>query len=154
MRFSVESLCLQSPKNASPPITPGNPALILARGTADPLADARRQQEIGTPRFGRPTGGWDLIHGELVTFTDPQRDLPPTCPGIACKATTDRPAGRISASRAQHVPAGDGGGAVRGHPDFRMDLLDAMPALRGERRQRPVVTSVSRLLPPYPDESV
>ena len=51
--------------------------LILARGSADPLADARRQQEIGTPRFGRPTGDWDLIHGELVTFTDPQRDLPP-----------------------------------------------------------------------------
>ena len=51
--------------------------LILARGTADPLADARRQEDIGTPRFGRPTGDWDLIHGELVTFTDPQRDLPP-----------------------------------------------------------------------------
>ena len=51
--------------------------LILARGSADPLADARRQQEIDTPRFGRPTGDWDLIHGELVTFTDPQRDLPP-----------------------------------------------------------------------------
>ena len=51
--------------------------LILARGTADPLADARRQQKIDTPRFGRPTGDWDLIHGELVTFTDPQRDLPP-----------------------------------------------------------------------------
>ena len=40
-------------------------------------ADARRQQEIGTSRFGRPTGDWDLIQGELVTFTDPQRDLPP-----------------------------------------------------------------------------
>jgi gamma-glutamylcyclotransferase (GGCT)/AIG2-like uncharacterized protein YtfP len=51
--------------------------LILARGTADPLADARTQQKIGTPRFGRPTGDWDLIHGELVTFIDPQRDLPP-----------------------------------------------------------------------------
>ncbi len=51
--------------------------LILSRGTADPLADARRQQEINTPRFGRPTGDWYLIHGELVTFTDPQRDLPP-----------------------------------------------------------------------------
>ena len=51
--------------------------LILSRGTADPMADARRQQEICTPRFGRPTGDWDLIHGELVTFTDPQRDLPP-----------------------------------------------------------------------------
>nr|WP_211922086.1 gamma-glutamylcyclotransferase [Desulfolutivibrio sulfodismutans] len=51
--------------------------LLLARGTADPLADACRQQEVGTPRFDRPTGDWDLIHGELVTFTDPQRDLPP-----------------------------------------------------------------------------
>ena len=51
--------------------------LILARGSVDPLADACRQHEIGTPRFGRPTGDWDLIHGELVTFTDPQRDLPP-----------------------------------------------------------------------------
>ncbi len=51
--------------------------LILARGSADLLTDARIQQKIGTPRFGRPTGDWDLIHGELVTFTDPQRDLPP-----------------------------------------------------------------------------
>jgi gamma-glutamylcyclotransferase (GGCT)/AIG2-like uncharacterized protein YtfP len=51
--------------------------LILARGSADPLADARRQQEIDTLRFGRPTGDRDPIHGELVTFTDPQRDLPP-----------------------------------------------------------------------------
>jgi len=32
--------------------------------------------EIGTPRFGRPTGDWGLIQGELVTFIDPQRDLP------------------------------------------------------------------------------
>ncbi|MGB5986267.1 MAG: hypothetical protein WBG37_13255 [Desulfobacterales bacterium] len=54
--------------------------LILARGTANPLADACRQQEIGTPRFGRPTCDWDLIHGELVSFTDPQRDLPPIDP--------------------------------------------------------------------------
>ena len=37
--------------------------LILARGSADPLADARRQQEIGTPRFGRPNGDWDLKIG-------------------------------------------------------------------------------------------
>ncbi|HQQ92862.1 MAG TPA: gamma-glutamylcyclotransferase, partial [Kiritimatiellia bacterium] len=51
--------------------------LILSRGSADPLTDARRQEDIGTPRFGRPTGDWDMIHGELMTFTDPQRDLPP-----------------------------------------------------------------------------
>jgi hypothetical protein len=40
--------------------------LILAHGSVDPLADARRQQEIGTPHFGRPTGDWDLIHAQLV----------------------------------------------------------------------------------------
>ena len=51
--------------------------IVVARGTTDLLADTRRQKEIGTPHFGRPTGDWDLIHGELVTFTDPRRDLPP-----------------------------------------------------------------------------
>ncbi|MFP4389394.1 MAG: gamma-glutamylcyclotransferase [Desulfococcaceae bacterium] len=51
--------------------------LILARGAADPPAGASGQQETGTPRFGRPTGDWDRIHGEPATFTDPQRDLPP-----------------------------------------------------------------------------
>ena len=49
----------------------------LARGTADPLADARIQQEIGTPRFGRPEGDWDLVLGELMTFANPGFDLPP-----------------------------------------------------------------------------
>lgn len=38
--------------------------LILARGNADPLVDARRQHEIRKPRFGRPTDDWDLIQGE------------------------------------------------------------------------------------------
>jgi hypothetical protein len=65
-----------------------------------------------------------------------------------------RPAGRISARRAQHVPAGDGGGAVRAHLDSSLDLLDAMPALRGESRQRRVVTPVSSPLRLYPDENV
>ena len=94
--------------------------LILARATADPLADARRQEDSGTPRFGRPTGDWDLIHGELVTFTDPLRDL------------AHRPAGRLPALRPQHVPAGDGGGAMRAHLGSSLDLLDAMPCLRGK----------------------
>lgn len=53
------------------------PEGLILRRTADPLADTRRQQEISTPRFGRPTGNWDLIHGELMTFTDPQCDLSP-----------------------------------------------------------------------------
>jgi hypothetical protein len=38
--------------------------LILTRGTVDPLTDARRKLEIGMLRFGRPTGDWDLIHGD------------------------------------------------------------------------------------------
>jgi gamma-glutamylcyclotransferase (GGCT)/AIG2-like uncharacterized protein YtfP len=60
----------------------------------------------------------------------------------------------LHARRAQHVPAGDGGGAARAHLDCRLDLLDAMPRLRGKSRQRRVVTSVSRPLRPYPDEIV
>lgn len=67
--------------------------LILARGTADPLADARRQQEIGTPRFGRPTGDWDLIHGERSpgkrftgSFSDPAHPSPTRC--ATCRPST------------------------------------------------------------------
>jgi len=72
----------------------------------------------------------------------------------AARPAAHRPAGRISVRGAQHVSAGDGGGAVRAHLDSSLDLLDAMPVLRGESRQRPVVTPVSRHLRPYPDESV
>ncbi|HSN23919.1 MAG TPA: hypothetical protein VLS45_07080, partial [Methylomicrobium sp.] len=64
-----------------------------------------------------------------------------------------RPVGRLSARRAQHVPASDCGGAVRAHLGSSLDLLDAMPALRGESRQRQVVTPVSRPLRLYPDEN-
>jgi len=51
--------------------------LILAHGTGDPLADARRQQQIEDLRFGRPPGDWDPIQGELVSYNNPLRDLPP-----------------------------------------------------------------------------
>lgn len=51
--------------------------LILAHGTTDALVDAYRQRAFARPRFDRPRGDWDLIHGELVTLTDPQRHLPP-----------------------------------------------------------------------------
>ena len=53
---------------------------ILAHGTADPAADARTQAEINAravaalPEFD---GDWGLAHGEVITFTDPARDLPP-----------------------------------------------------------------------------
>ena len=52
---------------------------ILAHGTSDPLADAEIQMQIdsGTLSFDRQIGDWDLIQGELVTFIDPLRDLPP-----------------------------------------------------------------------------
>jgi gamma-glutamylcyclotransferase (GGCT)/AIG2-like uncharacterized protein YtfP len=52
---------------------------ILVHGTADPLADAEIQIQIDATAliFSRPIGDWDLIHGELVTFTDPLCDLPP-----------------------------------------------------------------------------
>lgn len=65
----------------------GYPALvipeerILARGTHNPLADAAVQARIAgelsnQPDPPRPTGDWDLIHGELITFADPARELP------------------------------------------------------------------------------
>jgi len=50
---------------------------ILAQGTNDPLADAETQARIRFRGCDRPAGDWDLIHGELVPFTDPLRDLPP-----------------------------------------------------------------------------
>jgi hypothetical protein len=43
----------------------------------------------------------------------------------AARSAAHRPAGRIPARRAQHVPAGDGGGAVRAHLDYGLDLPDA-----------------------------
>lgn len=55
---------------------------ILAHGTTDPLADAATQAHIAgesanMPSQPRPTGDWDQIHGELITFIDPACDLPP-----------------------------------------------------------------------------
>jgi gamma-glutamylcyclotransferase (GGCT)/AIG2-like uncharacterized protein YtfP len=63
---------------------------ILAVGTGDPLADAETQTLItardlvmpeaeGDPPSpeGYGEAGWDIVHGELITFADPARDLPP-----------------------------------------------------------------------------
>lgn len=52
-------------------------ASILAWGTDNPLADAHRQQEMDRPIFVRPSGDWDLINGEIITFSNPQTDIPP-----------------------------------------------------------------------------
>lgn len=67
------------------PLPEGFPALvlaenqILAKGTANPRFDTMhlmRQQKMQL-HFNRPVGDWSLIHGELVTFANPLRDLPP-----------------------------------------------------------------------------
>jgi gamma-glutamylcyclotransferase (GGCT)/AIG2-like uncharacterized protein YtfP len=52
---------------------------ILATGTDDPLADTRTQNAIELPEYAmtQPEGDWDLVHGELMTFTNPGFDLPP-----------------------------------------------------------------------------
>lgn len=66
----------------------GYPALevpesaILAHGTASPLADAATQARLAAraPQHAAnqpPSGDWDLIHGELITFPDPASNLPP-----------------------------------------------------------------------------
>jgi gamma-glutamylcyclotransferase (GGCT)/AIG2-like uncharacterized protein YtfP len=53
------------------------PTLILAQGTCDPLADGDTQAAWPAVPFERPDGDWDLVEGELMTFPDPLRDLPP-----------------------------------------------------------------------------
>jgi gamma-glutamylcyclotransferase (GGCT)/AIG2-like uncharacterized protein YtfP len=52
---------------------------ILATGTDDPLTDAVTQARLAERDLTMPvvTGDWDVVHGELVTFADPARDLPP-----------------------------------------------------------------------------
>ena len=66
----------------------GYPALevpkqhIFAYGTADPLADAAVQSRLSgdlgnMPAQTGPSEAWDRVHGELITFTDPLRSLPP-----------------------------------------------------------------------------
>jgi gamma-glutamylcyclotransferase (GGCT)/AIG2-like uncharacterized protein YtfP len=52
---------------------------ILAVGTGDPLADAEAQARIAVRDLVMPEleGDWDVVHGELITFADPVRHLPP-----------------------------------------------------------------------------
>jgi gamma-glutamylcyclotransferase (GGCT)/AIG2-like uncharacterized protein YtfP len=48
---------------------------VRAVGTADYLSDALVQQRASSgPRA--PTSGWDTVHGELMTFGDPEERLP------------------------------------------------------------------------------
>ncbi len=53
---------------------------ILATGTADFIADTRLQNETKIPKSAfrnAQSGDWDLIHGELMTFSNPGMALPP-----------------------------------------------------------------------------
>jgi gamma-glutamylcyclotransferase (GGCT)/AIG2-like uncharacterized protein YtfP len=52
---------------------------ILTVGTGDPLADAETQARIAARDLVMPEleGDWDTVHGELITFADATRDLPP-----------------------------------------------------------------------------
>ncbi len=52
---------------------------VLAVGTGDPLADTETQAEFAARELVIPEAadGWDTVHGELITFPDPERDLPP-----------------------------------------------------------------------------
>ncbi len=52
---------------------------ILAYGTTDPLVDTQIQNNIELPGNAmlQPDGDWDLIHGELMTFDNPEIQLPP-----------------------------------------------------------------------------
>ncbi len=52
---------------------------ILARGTRNPLADESVQNSTLVPPAAMdiPKGDWNKIQGELITFTNPELDLPP-----------------------------------------------------------------------------
>jgi gamma-glutamylcyclotransferase (GGCT)/AIG2-like uncharacterized protein YtfP len=47
---------------------------VRAIGTTDYLADAEKQREA-PPGSPARMPGWDLVHGELFTFEDPERRL-------------------------------------------------------------------------------
>jgi gamma-glutamylcyclotransferase (GGCT)/AIG2-like uncharacterized protein YtfP len=61
----------------------GYPALemadsaILETGTGNPAADAQIQTGYTPGSFARPGPEWDRIRGEIVTLSDPARELPP-----------------------------------------------------------------------------
>jgi gamma-glutamylcyclotransferase (GGCT)/AIG2-like uncharacterized protein YtfP len=65
-------------------LPPGYPALqipkesILWQGTKDVFADAQNQEmenDSGDFEF-KIYDGWDVVHGELVTFSDPEDSIP------------------------------------------------------------------------------
>lgn len=60
----------------------GFPALVVSEedvrttGTANYLADARTPRRLHKPVPLQDRPEWDVVHGELVTFDDPEKRLP------------------------------------------------------------------------------
>ncbi len=80
--FSIEPAWVWGRLYALPAGYPGlevPEAAILARGTRNPLADESVQNTTLVPpaAMNKPYGDWDKIHGELITFANPELDLPP-----------------------------------------------------------------------------
>jgi gamma-glutamylcyclotransferase (GGCT)/AIG2-like uncharacterized protein YtfP len=52
---------------------------ILATGTTNPTTDAELQNKtkLEHQTLTKPTGDWDKITGELITFADPETNLQP-----------------------------------------------------------------------------
>ena len=50
---------------------------VLAEGTADPLADVATQERIEVGKRAAADSEWQDIDGELMTFDDPSKRLPP-----------------------------------------------------------------------------
>jgi len=49
----------------------------LAVGTDDPVADTQTQESISVPRLSCGLSGWHAIHGEIITFSNPELCVPP-----------------------------------------------------------------------------
>jgi len=79
---------------------------MFALGTEDPLADAATQDHFDLPHDTQTLGEWLMIRGELLTLSDPSRDLPPID-----RLEGYRP-GRFSLYRRVLVPATTSGGIV------------------------------------------
>lgn len=60
----------------------GFPALVVpqedmrAEGTADYPADARASENSAGTGVPKAREGWDVIHGQILTFDDPEKRLP------------------------------------------------------------------------------
>ncbi|MBI2842743.1 MAG: gamma-glutamylcyclotransferase [Armatimonadetes bacterium] len=50
---------------------------ILSVGTDDPVADIQTQESISVASLSRDLSDWHAIHGEIITFSNPELCVPP-----------------------------------------------------------------------------